>query len=568
MITIKRDESLHLEIGKIYPRSLLHEAFRKIRGVVRKKEISDFPIIENDALLMVLHYEKNYIRTDFGRRLVSQLLEIEACNPRIEDLDFTFLQRFDGFIFAEFDEYTFLIAELVHRYIPSARLFFVGEDDLWKCFFTTEEVSVLYDLKDYQVTGCKHVCFIDSNENLQPKYQPGTKCLRYNSVNVVMSVFWASKVEYMGEENPQEKILLLDYRTGKAGLMDIIKFTYDYVHIAEERGWTPVIKLDAMPNQYLLRDGDNMWEYFFRPVSRISVEKAIHSAHVIRASSNYMMLNQWDENLYQNETQLQLDKALRQSNIGDFRGIIRLNFETEREIFHRMPVEFRCDDNILGVMCRGTDYSEKARKKRGVKVWNATPEMMLEATRYYVKKYRIRYVFLATEEENVYLKFQQAFPEKLIAIEQKRVRYDAEKNPDASVADLLALKDGREFGRTYLAVLYALGKCRYLIASMYCGATMGAFAFTERGFDRYELINDQSLLRLQMEEAEQDAGHPIIFMQMHQSVKGWTKWKSEMEDVSSGAFVRSKHSDSAFPAVMPLSGMRRSILKMGGATAA
>lgn len=183
MITIKRDESLHLEIGKIYPRSLLHEAFRKIRGVVRKKEISDFPIIENDALLMVLHYEKNYIRTDFGRRLVSQLLEIEACNPRIEDLDFTFLQRFDGFIFAEFDEYTFLIAELVHRYISSARLFFVGEDDLWKCFFTTEEVSVLYDLKDYQVTGCKHVCFIDSNENLQPKYQPGTKCRRYNIVS-------------------------------------------------------------------------------------------------------------------------------------------------------------------------------------------------------------------------------------------------------------------------------------------------------------------------------------------------------------------------------------------------
>ncbi len=163
---------------------------------------------------------------------------------------------------------------------------------------------------------------------------------------------------------------------------------------------------------------------------------------------------------------------------------------------------------------------------------------MLQATRYFVKKYHIRHIFLATEDEDNYLKFQQAFPEKLIAIEQKRVRYDAEKNPDASVADLLALKDGREFGRTYLAVLYALGKCRYLIASMYCGATMGAFAFTERGFDRYELINDQSLLRLQMEEAEQDAGHPIIFMQMHQSVKGWTKWKSEMEDVSSGGGIR------------------------------
>ena len=79
----------------------------------------------------------------------------------------------------------------------------------------------------------------------------------------MMSLLWARKIEHLGEENPEDTILLLDYITGASGLMDIIKFTYDYVHIAEERGWVPVVKIDRLPNQYLQKPGDNVWDYFF-----------------------------------------------------------------------------------------------------------------------------------------------------------------------------------------------------------------------------------------------------------------------------------------------------------------
>lgn len=164
--------------------------------------------------------------------------------------------------------------------------------------FREDEVIPIYDLKDYNALRCKNICFIDSEAHRNPSHQPGTKCRRYSSLNIMMSLLWARKIEHLGEENPEDTILLLDYITGASGLMDIIKFTYDYVHIAEERGWVPVVKIDRLPNQYLQKPGDNVWDYFFRPVSRISVESAMHSAHVIRASTNSIRMNHWIENPY------------------------------------------------------------------------------------------------------------------------------------------------------------------------------------------------------------------------------------------------------------------------------
>lgn len=191
-------------------------------------------------------------------------------------LDLTLLRRFDALVFSRLEEYSFAIAELVLRSLPSIRLY--ATDELWKNFFTGEEVTFLHDWRDYQVLRDESTCFIDSDEAIQPGYKEGTKCRRYNSVNVMMSILWACNVEKLGDENPQEKILLLDYATESAGLVDIIQFTYVYAHMARERGWVPVVLLDKKPNQYLGKNGENMWDYFFRRVHS-SLQRMHCAAH-------------------------------------------------------------------------------------------------------------------------------------------------------------------------------------------------------------------------------------------------------------------------------------------------
>lgn len=204
-----------------------------------------------------------------------------------------------------------------------------------------------------------------------------------------MSILWACNVEKLGDENPREKILLLDYATESAGLVDIIQFTYVYAHMARERGWVPVVLLDKKPNQYLGKNGENMWGYFFRRVSLLTPENALRSAQVVRASTNHMRLNQYTQNPYQRELFDRVLECLQSHNQGDFHGIIRMNPSVEYGILKHVQATLGSDKNVLGVMCRGTDFSSAFTPR------NASPEDMIAATRYYLRKYLIEHIFFS-----------------------------------------------------------------------------------------------------------------------------------------------------------------------------
>ena len=80
-------------------------------------------------------------------------------------------------------------------------------------------------------------------------------------------------------------ILLIEFSCKNAGMGDIVISTQQYIRLARQRGWYPVVNL-TLENQYISREGDNMWDYYFSQPAGISVQDALQSKTVIRGSEN------------------------------------------------------------------------------------------------------------------------------------------------------------------------------------------------------------------------------------------------------------------------------------------
>lgn len=236
-----------------------------------------------------------------------------------------------------------------------------------------------------------------------------------------------------------------------------------------------------------------MWEYFFEPASKITYENAMQSANVIRASNNYIQLNDTGGNVYFNECSQEIYSSILSIDNWLFSGIVKLTPTAVNLLEGMIPKTFKDNNKILGVICRGTDYSTEANKNIGRIHFNASVEYMLCVTEKMLKKYNYQYIFLATEDSTYLKLFKDKFGDKLLYLEQKRVTYDYKNNPYKPVSELLDIKNGKQFATQYLAVLYTLSRCDSLISSIYCGAYQGAVAFSDHVFEYSSIIREQNI---------------------------------------------------------------------------
>ena len=142
----------------------------------------------------------------------------------------------------------------------------------------------------------------------------------------MQSLCWARKRVSLGEKNPDKTILLIEFSGKNAGMGDIVISVQQYIRLAYQRGWYPVINLTE-ENQYISHIGDNMWDYYFMQPSDISVEDALKSKNVIRGSENHFGVLPWLANPLCN-----MNDALKEK--------IQLNHETLVSFETDMPKEF------------------------------------------------------------------------------------------------------------------------------------------------------------------------------------------------------------------------------------
>ena len=234
---------------------------------------------------------------------------------------------------------------------------------------------------------------------------------------------------------------------------------------ALQKGYIPVIDFKHFDNIFF-KDGkqfvDNSWEYFFEQPCGKNLEDLKEGSRIILSSRKCPV----DYFPSMHDFLTSGDRYL------EYFDIIKLNKETKlfcEETYEKLIKPHVGNDNeILGILCRGTDYT----KLRPVRHYiQPEPQQVIDKAKELLEKYHYKKIWLATEDAEIYKLFKQEFKDVLI------------DNPSYMYSDvesdifLTQNKVDREdhfykVCRDYLVSLYILSKCKYFIG----GITTAIFA--------------------------------------------------------------------------------------------
>ncbi len=230
----------------------------------------------------------------------------------------------------------------------------------------------------------------------------------------------------------------------------------------------PIIDMQNTPNLYLKKDQVgkvNAWEIFFEQPMGVGLDN-VKGCKIRRINVDQMIKTEMRPNLsmdfFTNKGLVEYWRKL-------FNKYIRFNSDMK---FYINQIE---EDIInkyagrkLGILCRGTDYTDLRPFGHPVQ---PTVEMVIEKAQEVCRTFQCKYVFLATEDEEIYLKFREVFKERLVTVQttyfsKGHKEYLAKQ---MSNMDVDVVNNGRE----YLTSIHFLAQCECFLGGRTSG-TVGA----------------------------------------------------------------------------------------------
>lgn len=222
--------------------------------------------------------------------------------------------------------------------------------------------------------------------------------------------------------------------------------------------------------------GENIWEWFFeQPYEKIDTSCM---EEVVEKEERTVVFPQFHE--------IYSDYAVK--IWGElYRSFFQLNKETEEYILNETKQIFQKTDNVLAVLCRGTDYT--ICKPKGHPVQPEIEDMLKEIKQVIAEK-GYEYIYLATEDGEIDRTFRKEFPDKILI--NKRTYYDDifRQSQLQWIKDVHFERENDEYlkGLEYLSSLYIVSQCKALIAGN-CGGSQMA-VFLNGGRYEYEHVFD------------------------------------------------------------------------------
>jgi len=254
----------------------------------------------------------------------------------------------------------------------------------------------------------------------------------------------------LGPLNPDRTIYVInDLRRG-VGLAGWVERVVGYMIFAKRNGWTPVV---MMPDDEQ-RD-DRGWYEYFESVSDVSPEDAMKSKRVVFATTRHVTYARYNS------------KSIARRH--DILESVRMNGETAAFVQNALKEHFEQTRlPRIGIYFRGTDY----RKAEG---WCASGHPSVPTFEQFfraVDQHLLQWagdgncgcrMFIVTEEEEALDAILQRYPE---AHYVKKPRFANFKFGECISRQTPAGLDEIENNRLYLADLYALASCDYLIGPL------------------------------------------------------------------------------------------------------
>lgn len=248
-----------------------------------------------------------------------------------------------------------------------------------------------------------------------------------------------------------------------AGLFAIAKSVLCHIEYALDKGWIPVVDLCNSVNQFKSGKKGNPWELFFeQPMNKGLKDITSHDNLVISCkeqSPNCKYRLTVDALLDDHETEIRAHSVF-------YNKYIRLSKQSQEYINSKYDEIIGERENVLGVLCRGTDYLQKKPVYHPVQ---PEPDVVVDKIKELQQTLDIDYIYLATEDSTILQLFKEVFGDKLLFIDQKRLS----NTKDAFISDMdIKLEDKIKMNMDYMASMNILSRCDYLIG----GRTSGTIA--------------------------------------------------------------------------------------------
>lgn len=219
--------------------------------------------------------------------------------------------------------------------------------------------------------------------------------------------------------------------------------------------------------------GQNIWEQFF-----------VQPYEMIRTQDKKQETSEKDEVIgFPGFEEIDKDDRIRLwGNL--YERYVRFNGHTREYIEKEVSEIIKDDRRILGVLCRGTDYTAKKPKGHPVQ-----PELsdILEKVGEKIKELNCQYIYLATEVGEIDRAFREKFPGKIL-INQREYYDDQFASGDLTwIKDVHFERENDDYlkGLEYLSSLYILSKCNAIVAGNCGGSQAAVFMNNNQYEDRY-----------------------------------------------------------------------------------
>lgn len=266
-----------------------------------------------------------------------------------------------------------------------------------------------------------------------------------------------------GDEHPDKTFYVIGAPYSTAGLFAIVKSVFCHICYAYQQGYVPVVDMLNYTSQLSDADGreaKNVWEYYFLQPGGFRLEDISRSKNIIKSCSLP----------YPNGIEIGFDTTLDSEFHNKFSPLFEKYIVPTPEVAtyaqNKREQVVGHKQHILGVLCRGTDYTENKPSGHPIQ---PTAEQAVAKAKEVMSEYGYEYIFLATEDQRIYQVFKEAFGDKLLFSKQKL--YEG-MNGKKFLSELKVTDYSEKWHNTvdYYSTIYILSKCDGLLAGLTCGS--------------------------------------------------------------------------------------------------
>lgn len=173
-----------------------------------------------------------------------------------------------------------------------------------------------------------------------------------------------------------------------------------------------------------------------------------------------------------------------------YKSFVKLNTKTQ-EYFDDEYNNILKGKRVLGVLCRGTDYT--ANRPAGHPV---QPEIkdVIEFVKSKILDLNCKYIYLATEEKKIFEEFEKAFPNQILV--NKRNYFDQfytlqnQSGEDTRISWVHFDRENDDYYKSleYFSSVNLLSKCNALIAGN-CGGSRTALYLNDNKYEYWHLFD-------------------------------------------------------------------------------